>query len=185
MYLRLAAANPGPVLELAAGSGRIVSPLAAAGHDVTGVDRDADMLGRARQAWARLESERKSWPAARSTWSSRTILELNLGRRFGLVILALNSLLLLGGDDAKQRALQGNSRAPDGKGPRRHRRLAAHGRGSRALRRPDDARLDPRRFAKLASVSPNVVGDLGWKPTQGDGDERLPDRSRHPMDQER
>jgi SAM-dependent methyltransferase len=50
LYLALAARTGGPVLELAVGSGRIAVPLAAAGHDVTGVDLDPAMLARARAA---------------------------------------------------------------------------------------------------------------------------------------
>ena len=47
MYLALAEAADGPVLELMAGTGRMAVPLAAAGHASTAVDRDAAMLRRA------------------------------------------------------------------------------------------------------------------------------------------
>jgi SAM-dependent methyltransferase len=50
LYLALAARTGGPVLELMAGTGRLVVPLAAAGHEVTGVDLDPAMLARARAA---------------------------------------------------------------------------------------------------------------------------------------
>ena len=52
LYLALARGAGGAILELACGSGRIALPLAAAGHAVTGVDRDPQMLERARLAWA-------------------------------------------------------------------------------------------------------------------------------------
>lgn len=55
--LTLAARNPGPVLELGCGTGRLLLPLARAGHCVTGVDNSAAMLGLARQHLAR-EPER-------------------------------------------------------------------------------------------------------------------------------
>ena len=44
LYLELAAREEGPIMELAAGSGRIAVPLALAGHDVTGTDIDPTML---------------------------------------------------------------------------------------------------------------------------------------------
>ena len=50
LYRALAARTGGPILELAVGSGRLAVPLAAGGHDVTGVDLDAAMLARARAA---------------------------------------------------------------------------------------------------------------------------------------
>ena len=50
LYLALAGRTGGPILELAVGSGRLAVPLAADGHDVTGVDLDPAMLARARRA---------------------------------------------------------------------------------------------------------------------------------------
>lgn len=105
MYLGLAGANPGPVLELAAGSGRIAVALAAAGHEVTGVDRDWDMLARARKAWARQKEQGAVVAGGALDLVEADILGLNLARRFSLVILALNSLLLLGDAAEKKRTL--------------------------------------------------------------------------------
>ncbi len=48
LLLALAARVGGPVLELAAGSGRLTVPIADAGYEVTGVDLDPAMLARAR-----------------------------------------------------------------------------------------------------------------------------------------
>ena len=50
LYLALASRTGGPILEIAAGSGRVALPLAQAGYDVTLVDIDAGMLARARAA---------------------------------------------------------------------------------------------------------------------------------------
>ena len=50
LYLALAARTGGPILELAVGSGRLAVPLAADGHEVTGVDTEPAMLARARRA---------------------------------------------------------------------------------------------------------------------------------------
>jgi SAM-dependent methyltransferase len=47
--LREAAKRPGPVLELACGTGRFVVPLARAGHDVVGLDSSPPMLDEARR----------------------------------------------------------------------------------------------------------------------------------------
>lgn len=102
LYLALAAAADGAVLELGAGSGRVAVPLAAAGHTVTAVDIDPSMLARARQAWQAL-------PVANRRGALQTIEEdiirLDLGRRFELVILALNTLVLLPGRDAQLAAM--------------------------------------------------------------------------------
>ncbi len=50
--LQLAAEAKGPLLELGCGSGRLLLPLARAGHTVTGLDNSAAMLERARQRLA-------------------------------------------------------------------------------------------------------------------------------------
>src|SRR5450756_1427839 len=46
LYLALASRTGGPILEIAAGSGRVALPLALAGYDVTLVDIDAGMFVR-------------------------------------------------------------------------------------------------------------------------------------------
>jgi SAM-dependent methyltransferase len=48
-WRRLAAASPGPVLELGCGTGRVTFPLARDGVSVVGIDRSAEMLNRAEQ----------------------------------------------------------------------------------------------------------------------------------------
>ncbi len=114
LYLALARATEGPVLELAAGSGRISVPLAAAGHEVTAVDVDPQMLERARGRW----SETARQPASGSLeLVEGDITDLDLGRRYGLVILALNTLLLLPGREAQRSALATMARqlADDGR----------------------------------------------------------------------
>jgi SAM-dependent methyltransferase len=103
MYLALAAASDGPILELACGSGRICVPLAAAGHDVTGIDIDPDMLDRARQAWSRAVDDDPETGALTLVQADATA--VSLGRRFDLVILGFNSLLVIGdGEPSAQQA---------------------------------------------------------------------------------
>jgi SAM-dependent methyltransferase len=114
LHVRLAAESRGPILELAVGSGRIAVPLAAAGHEVTGVDNDAAMLDRARAKWT---GSTRPGRGGSLTLMERDLLTLDLQERFDLVVLALNSLLLLDGRAAQGRALEtmGRHLAPQGR----------------------------------------------------------------------
>jgi SAM-dependent methyltransferase len=47
-YLEFAGQRGGPILELGCGTGRILLPLAAAGHNITGLDLSPHMLARCR-----------------------------------------------------------------------------------------------------------------------------------------
>jgi len=70
LYLALAARTGGPVLEIAAGSGRLALPLAEAGYQVTLVDIDPAMLVRRRSR--RPMRDPRSAPGCNSskrTWS--------------------------------------------------------------------------------------------------------------------
>jgi SAM-dependent methyltransferase len=100
------------VLELAAGSGRVAVPLAAAGHDVVAVDRDPHMLERARRRWeAAAEAGRGSLELVEAD-----VTDYQPDGRFDLVILAFNSLLLLDREMAQRAALETMARALDGDG---------------------------------------------------------------------
>ncbi|HEX5015613.1 MAG TPA: class I SAM-dependent methyltransferase [Candidatus Limnocylindrales bacterium] len=110
LYLALAARAGGPVLELAAGSGRLAVALAEAGHAVTALDIDPAMLGRLR---------RRAAAADRATRDRLTIVEGDLldipaevaGRGpFGLAFIALNSLFLLATRDAQREAFRSMAR---------------------------------------------------------------------------
>ncbi|MFL5680649.1 MAG: class I SAM-dependent DNA methyltransferase [Chloroflexota bacterium] len=103
LYRALAARTGGPILELAVGSGRLAVPLAAAGYDVTGVDIDAAMLARARDA------AEAAGPAAAG---HLTLVEGDLvglrvpaGATFRLAFIGLNSLLVLGTRAAQRETL--------------------------------------------------------------------------------
>ena len=104
LYLALAARTGGPVLEIAAGSGRVAVPLAEAGYDVTAVDVDSAMLARAGKAAAAAGPE----VSARLELVAADLVGLRLpgGARFHLAILALNSILLLDARDAQSAALE-------------------------------------------------------------------------------
>lgn len=118
LYLALAAASEGPILELAAGTGRIALPLAAAGHAVTAVDRDPDMLARAAGSMVgRFIAGRPVGTRGSLELVEADITTLQLPKRYGLVILALSSLLLLPAREAQVAALRTMERhlAPDGR----------------------------------------------------------------------
>lgn len=103
LYRALATRTGGPVLELGVGSGRIAVPLAEDGHAVTGIDIDPQMLARAASAWRESDS--------RDDGGSLTLIcgdltTHRLKERFGLAILALNTLMLLEDADQQVSALR-------------------------------------------------------------------------------
>ncbi|MDQ3871289.1 MAG: class I SAM-dependent methyltransferase [Chloroflexota bacterium] len=102
LYVALAQRTGGPVLELAVGTGRLAVPLASAGWEVIGVDRDPHMLARAHDRWRAVDGDR----AARLELVTADLVEVELRRSFALVVLALNSLLLLGSGDLQAGALR-------------------------------------------------------------------------------
>ncbi len=115
LYLGLARRTGGPILELAAGTGRIAVPLAEAGLAVTAVDVDPAMLARA-QAKAG-----EAGVSGRLSLVEADLLDLDpqplpAAGSFRLVVLALNSVFLLA-DRASQAAalrVMAHHLAPDG-----------------------------------------------------------------------
>jgi SAM-dependent methyltransferase len=105
LYLALADRADGPVLELAAGTGRLAVPLAEAGHLVTAVDIDPAMLARAR---ARLGASGVPGAADRLRLVEADLVGLRLptGDGYGLAFIALNSLLVLPTRAAQRAAVQ-------------------------------------------------------------------------------
>jgi SAM-dependent methyltransferase len=97
LYLALARRTGGPIVELAAGSGRLAVPLAGAGYHVVGVDIDRAMLDRARERLAGASRE----IAARVRLVEADLIESDRdesvasGGPYELAILGLNSILLL------------------------------------------------------------------------------------------
>jgi SAM-dependent methyltransferase len=99
----LAARAGGPVLELAAGTGRLAVPLARLGHSVTAVDIDPSMLARLRHR----AGEAGPGTRERLTVVEADLLELRLDTTdFALAIVALNSLFLLATRDAQRQAFR-------------------------------------------------------------------------------
>ncbi|MEO5918789.1 MAG: class I SAM-dependent methyltransferase [Candidatus Limnocylindrales bacterium] len=103
LYLALAERVGGPVVELCAGSGRVAVPLALAGHEVTAVDLDPAMLARA-GARAAAEGPETSARLRLVHGDLRTVSLVGAGT-FRLGIIALNSLLLLGGPRQQREAI--------------------------------------------------------------------------------
>jgi SAM-dependent methyltransferase len=114
LYLVLAARTGGPILELAAGTGRIAVPLAAAGHDVTAVDLDPAMLERAYARAAAVGGR----GMGRLELVEADLLELDLlgAGTYRLAFIALNSMFLLATPGAQRQAFRTMARhlAPGG-----------------------------------------------------------------------
>jgi SAM-dependent methyltransferase len=103
MYLDLARETGDPVLELAAGTGRVAVPLARAGHRVVALDNDPAMLQRARDAWAAVPDDDRNGGELELIEGDLTVHRDD--ERYGLVILALNSVMLLDDEAARAAAL--------------------------------------------------------------------------------
>jgi SAM-dependent methyltransferase len=87
LWQDLAAAEGGPVLDVGAGTGRVALDLARAGHDVTAVDREPALL-EALEARA----------ATEGLWVATVVADAEtfaLGRRFGLIIVPMQTIQLL------------------------------------------------------------------------------------------
>jgi SAM-dependent methyltransferase len=87
LWLRLAREAAGPVLDVGAGTGRVALRLAAAGHHVTALDRDEELLAalEERAAAEGLKIESVAGDAA----------AFELPRRFALIAVPMQTLQLL------------------------------------------------------------------------------------------
>lgn len=98
-YSDIAQEAGGGVLEVACGTGRITLALAAAGHEVTGVDLSEGMLSVARRKAATLTAEARQ----RLTLLHQDMTSLKLDRRFGFIFVPFRSFQhLLTGDQQKK-----------------------------------------------------------------------------------
>ncbi len=91
LYLELAAAEGGRVLELACGSGRVLVPLARAGHHVAGLDASPHMLALARDKLAAAGPE----VAARARLVRGDMRAFALDGPFDLAVIAVKSFAYL------------------------------------------------------------------------------------------
>ena len=100
LWRELAAARgAGGVLELGCGTGRVALDLARHGHRVTGLDSDPDLV-RAMGARAR----ERGLDVQAVVGDARA---LAMGRRFGLVLLPMQVVQLLGGAEGRAALLHG------------------------------------------------------------------------------
>lgn len=83
-YLEEARQAPGPVLELACGTGRLTIPIAQSGVEITGLDQSASML-----AHARMKAGRAGISIA---WIEADCRQFELRRKFALIFMAFNSM---------------------------------------------------------------------------------------------
>jgi SAM-dependent methyltransferase len=114
LYLRLAEVVGDPILELGCGTGRVLTPLAAAGHRITGIDRSQPMLSRARS----MLHEHGDMLSQRVTLVEGSITEAERapGGPFGLAIFSLNGLMHLPAAAEQRAALASARRALDPRG---------------------------------------------------------------------
>jgi SAM-dependent methyltransferase len=97
LWRELAAACDGPVLDVGAGTGRVTLHLAGRGHPVVALDRSAALLAALRERAAGLPVETVAADAR----------DFDLqGRRFGLVLVPMQTVQLLGGPDGRARFLR-------------------------------------------------------------------------------
>jgi SAM-dependent methyltransferase len=106
LWRSLAAEYGDPVLDVGAGTGRVALDLAGAGYRVTALDRDPDLLAAlaARALGRNFSMEPVSFRAP-----VRTVVadarDFDLGERFPLMIVPMQTIQLLGGPDGRGRFL--------------------------------------------------------------------------------
>ena len=98
LYRRLANEAGGPILELGAGTGRVALDLAAAGHDVTALDADVELL---RELDARAEHRGLSVQTVAADAAC-----FDLARRFALILAPAAFVQIIGARGARAAMLE-------------------------------------------------------------------------------
>jgi SAM-dependent methyltransferase len=91
LWRDLAVVHGGPVLDVGAGTGRVTLDLARHGHTVVALDRDPVLLATLRERTGTL-------PVGAVEADARAF---NLGRRFPLIIVPMQTIQLLGGPEPR------------------------------------------------------------------------------------
>ncbi len=140
VWEELAAAHPGPILELGAGTGRVALTLSRAGHEVVAVDHAPELLEELRA--------RASAPEARVGTVQADIRSLGLGERFALVIAPMQLFQVLAGAGERRAVLRAIAT-----------HLASGGVGAAAI---VEAGADPTPPADSGTPLPDVREVAGW-----------------------
>jgi SAM-dependent methyltransferase len=96
LWRTLAAQHGDPVLEIGAGTGRVALDLARAGHDVTALDHDPVLA-------AELARRAEGLTVHPVVADAR---DFDLGRRFALIVVPMQTIQLLGGREGRRRFLR-------------------------------------------------------------------------------
>jgi SAM-dependent methyltransferase len=91
LWRELADREGSPVLDVGAGTGRVAIDLARRGHEVVALDRDAALLDALRDRGAGLAIDAVAADAR----------DFDLGRRFPLIVVPMQTLQLLGGAEGR------------------------------------------------------------------------------------
>ncbi len=91
LWRSVADAHDGPILEIGAGTGRVTLDLARRGHRITALDRDAELL-------AELELRARELEIDLVCADARSF---DLGRRYGLCLVPMQTVQLFGGPDGR------------------------------------------------------------------------------------
>jgi SAM-dependent methyltransferase len=102
LWRSLAAEHGDPVLDIGAGTGRVALDLAGAGYRVTALDRDPELLDAlADRASGRTVQIRDASPQALVTTVVADARDFDLGERFLLAIVPMQTIQLLGGPEGR------------------------------------------------------------------------------------
>jgi SAM-dependent methyltransferase len=96
-WRELADAAAGPVLDVGCGTGRVALELGRRGHEVAGVDPDADLVHE-----LNARARKRSLPVKALAVDARS---LDLGRRFALAIAPMQVIQLMGGAQGRRAVL--------------------------------------------------------------------------------
>jgi SAM-dependent methyltransferase len=96
LWRELARERAGPILDVGAGTGRVTLDLARRGHAVVALDVDSALLDALRERAAGLPVETVRADAR----------DFDLGRRFALIVVPMQTVQLLGGREGRARFLR-------------------------------------------------------------------------------